>query len=149
MAGRGPRPKDPDQRVRYGSDPLGVTKLELGPAPQPKLGVAPEDVGRWPKRTRDWWAMWGRSAQAGMMTELDWDFLADTAALHARYWQGDVKLAAELRLRVAKFGATIEDRARLRMVAAERAAPDALPPSGSARERYRGLKVLPGAVAGA
>lgn len=30
-------------------------------------------------------------------------------------WAGDTKLAGELRLRVAKFGATPEDRARLKI----------------------------------
>ncbi len=35
--------------------------------------------------------------------------------MHAEFWLGNRSLAAELRLRVAKFGATPEDRARLRL----------------------------------
>jgi hypothetical protein len=56
---------------------------------------------------------------APMFTETDWSFLIDTAVLHAEYWLGDLGVAGELRLRVAKFGATPEDRARLRIAVSE------------------------------
>jgi hypothetical protein len=69
----------------------------------------------WPVVTLAWWETWRRSPQAAAFTDTDWDFLVDTALLHARFWAGDEKVAGELRLRVAKFGATPEDRARLRM----------------------------------
>jgi hypothetical protein len=48
-------------------------------------------------------------------TATDWSELMDTTVLHAQFWSGDTKVAPELRLRVAKFGATAEDRARLRI----------------------------------
>ena len=51
---------------------------------------------------------------ASKFTETDWAFLLDTAVLHAEFWLGDRKMAPELRLRVAKFGGTLEDRARLK-----------------------------------
>ena len=64
--------------------------------------------------------MWKRSAQAETFTESDWSFLEDTALMHDAMWsKGQWTLAAEVRLRVAKFGATPEDRARLRMVFAD------------------------------
>jgi hypothetical protein len=64
--------------------------------------------------------MWRRSAQAETFTESDWSFLLDTALMHHAMWsKGQWTLAAEVRLRVAKFGATPEDRARLRMVFAD------------------------------
>lgn len=69
----------------------------------------------WPPVTLVWWRTWRESAQAQTFTETDWSFLVDTAVLHAAFWGGDRSAAAELRLRVAKFGATPEDRARLRM----------------------------------
>lgn len=69
----------------------------------------------WPAITKRWWKMWGESPLSAEYTETDWAFLMDTAYLHALYWKGDSKAAAELRLRVAKFGATPEDRARLRI----------------------------------
>ena len=59
--------------------------------------------------------MWAESPLSADFTETDWDFLLDTALIHARYWMGTMSLAGELRLRVAKFGATPEDRARLRI----------------------------------
>jgi hypothetical protein len=74
----------------------------------------------WHPQTVDWWEMWKRSAQADTFTESDWSFLADTALMHTAMWsKGQWTLAAEVRLRVAKFGATPEDRARLRMVFAD------------------------------
>ena len=59
--------------------------------------------------------MWGESPLSADYTQTDWDFLLDTALIHARFWMGNLSLAGELRLRVAKFGATPEDRARLRI----------------------------------
>lgn len=57
--------------------------------------------------------MWAESKLAEKFTANDWSELLDTARLHAAYWNGDLKVASELRLRTAKFGATPEDRARL------------------------------------
>ena len=75
----------------------------------------PEGVA-WHERTRAWWETWRRSAQAQAMTDTDWSFLLDTALMHDAMWsRGQWTLAAEVRLRVAKFGATPEDRARLRI----------------------------------
>jgi hypothetical protein len=59
--------------------------------------------------------MWAEHPIAETFTDSDWSFLLDTALLHGAYWTGDLKLGAELRQRVAKFGATPEDRARLRI----------------------------------
>ena len=56
------------------------------------------------------------SAQVQAMLDTDWDFLIDTAVLHHAMWSEQRwNLAAEIRLRLAKFGVTPEDRARLRM----------------------------------
>lgn len=136
MPGHGPRPKPADQRARTNSDPLGVTALNLRAAPQPKLPTPPRWLrGGWPKATRAWWATWGQAAQAELFTQTDWDYLLDTALIHAQLWSGDPKVAAELRLRVAKFGATAEDRARLRYVATEK-------PDGDQSSNGRGAKVV-------
>lgn len=96
------------------------------PVEQPALPVieqvVPDENGKprkkrftWPTVTRRWWKMWGESPLSAEYTETDWSFLLDTAYLHALYWKGDFRVAGELRLRVAKFGATPEDRARLRI----------------------------------
>jgi hypothetical protein len=52
---------------------------------------------------------------AQTFTEADWDFLLDTALLHSEMWNGETKLAAEIRLRVSAFGSTPEARLRLKL----------------------------------
>lgn len=69
----------------------------------------------WHARTQAWWDVWRRSAQAQTFTDTDWSSLLDTAMVHTRMWGGDPRLAAEVRIREAKFGATPEDRARLHL----------------------------------
>lgn len=125
MAGRGPAPKDSNRRARRNADSIGLRVIHAEPTDQPELpefdmqvevdGKLVSQQFRWPARTREWWAMWRDSPLSAEFTETDWSELLDTALLHARYWNGDHRVAAELRLRVAKFGATPEDRARLRI----------------------------------
>lgn len=152
MPGRGPRPKDPSERARTNSDPLGTISMNLKAAPQPKLPQPPRWMkGGWPAATRRWWATWGAAAQAELFTATDWDYLLDTALIHAQVWQGDAKLAGELRLRVAKFGATAEDRARLRYVAEsgdDDSSSKPKPERTGARARYGQLQVIAGSGAG-
>lgn len=63
-----------------------------------------------------WWETWRKSPQAQTFTSTDWDFLVDTALMHHVMWtKGRWEFASELRLRAGKFGATPEDRLRLRM----------------------------------
>jgi hypothetical protein len=113
MAGRGPAPKPADRRARANKDPIAATKLRVRPVRAPAL---PSDVD-WHPRTRAWWRMWKSSPQSASFTATDWSFLLDTALMHHAMWsKSQWTLAAEVRLRVAKFGATPEDRARLRMV---------------------------------
>lgn len=141
MAGRGPAPKDPRRRARRNADPVGTTVIAFQRAERPDL---PDDVD-WPEQTRAWWDMWAESPLSEHFMSTDWSFLLDTARLHAEFWQGDAKAAAELRLRVAKFGATPEDRARLRIQFAEADGADGGPVrrEGSARERRGVLVALP------
>lgn len=115
MAGRGPAPKDPSARVRRNStEPLTVVE----PDDQLRGPDLPEGFD-WPAATRDWWMTWRRSPQAKTFTDTDWSFLVDTAVMHAEFWLGNRALAGELRLRVAKFGATPEDRMRLKLAVGE------------------------------
>lgn len=143
MAGRGPAPKDPNRRARGNRDPVPATLLRFEPAHQPSL---PGGASKWPERTRDWWNVWGSSPQSEHFTATDWEFLLETALLHAKFWAGDMSVASELRLRVAKMGATPEDRARLRMMFADADEKDSKRPpvQESARQRYGDLRVLPG-----
>lgn len=144
MAGRGPQPKDPARRARANKDPHPQTLLRFEHAEPPELPDLPGDAD-WPARTLAWWEMWKASPQAEHFSSTDWDFLLDTAVVHARLWSGEMSAAAELRLRVAKFGATPEDRARLRMQFAQADEADSKRPAVSAaKQRYADLKVLPG-----
>lgn len=142
MAGRGPAPKPNGRRARRNADPTPETILRFEEAEQPPL----PDSQPWPYETIDWWKRWGDSPQAEHFAVTDWDFLLDTAVLHARLWgNGDHSVLPELRLRVAKFGATMEDRARLRMQFAEADEADSRRQKKavkSARERRGDLKVV-------
>lgn len=115
MAGRGPAPKDAGTRARRNADPVGVRIVDAVLSEQLPLPELMPNGDPWPRETVRWWAMWGASPLAGEFTANDWSELLDTAVLHGAYWAGDLKHAGELRLRVAKYGATPEDRARLRI----------------------------------
>ena len=153
MAGNGPAPKDPNRRQRRNKDTVPQTVLRWERAAPPELpdfrieqdGDLVEFV--WPERTREWWQSWIDSPQAEHFGSADWQYLLDTALIHARHWSGDKTAAAELRLRVSEFGATPSSRARLRMVFAE--ADDADQGRGSsgvpsAKERYGNLRSING-----
>lgn len=129
MAGRGPAPKDPSKRVRRNADVVPLRTVEAATAPQPDLpefdvtvsidGEVVTQQFEWPEQTRRWWTVLGTHPLAGEFTDLDWQYLLDTAMLHASFWTGNTKLAPELRLREAKYGFTPEDRLRLRLQFAE------------------------------
>ncbi|AER48378.1 minor tail protein [Mycobacterium phage Babsiella] len=125
MAGRGPAPgfgaKNPDERRRRNKQP----ELTVIKADGKKHGPELPDTHEWPQATLDWWDTWRTSAQAQTFTATDWAFLLDTAVLHAEFWLGNRSLAGELRLRAAKFGATPEDRARLKIEVGDPDAPGA------------------------
>lgn len=125
MAGRGPAPKDPSKRARTNKDVIQLRVLEVQPVEQPELPsfsimvtVDEQLVTQefeWPAMTQDWWAMLAHHPLANEFIETDWSYLMETARLHAEFWMGKLSLAAELRLREAKYGFTPEDRARLRI----------------------------------
>ena len=154
MAGRGPAPKDPNRRARKNADPTALRVIRAEPIAQPELpdfdvqveidGALVSQSFVWPERTRSWWRMWGESPLSSDYTQTDWDFLLDTARLHAAFWSGDTKQASELRLRVAKFGATPEDRARLRIqfAAADEADEKRAHTGGSSRDRRGPLRAV-------
>jgi hypothetical protein len=142
MAGRGFPPKPAERRAGKSKDPHQTRTLANDPVAQPPLTEGID----WHPRTREWWAMWGASPLAADFSATDWSELLDTAMLHTAFWSGELKHAAELRLRAAKFGATPEDRQRLRIVYADADEKDAKRPAGvsaSSRQRYGALKALP------
>lgn len=144
MAGRGAAPtKDRSQRVRPGKSV--PTTTTISPDDELRGDPLPADALKepWHPRTLAWWETWRRSPQAQTFTATDWDFLLDTALMHHTMWtHGRWEFASELRLRAAKFGATPEDRMRLRLqVAPIEPAPAEKP----AVSRYGHLRAVPGA----
>lgn len=146
MAGRGPAPKP----VRSRANDTARRDAEihrLVPDDQVRGPELPDSVD-WPAQTVKWWTTWRHSPLSQAFTETDWDFLTDTAMLHALYWQGETGVAAELRLRVAKFGATPEDRMRLKVQIDDGSQkPQANTRESSADRRRRLLRVVDGASA--
>lgn len=127
MAGQGPARKAEDKRARRNKDGIPFRVVEdVKAVEQPVLpplmvtfvdvmGVVRRRRMAWPAQTKKWWQMWADSPLSDDFTSTDWSELLDTARLHAEYWCGNSKVAPELRQRVAKFGATPEDRVRLRI----------------------------------
>ena len=152
MAGIGAAPKDPSKRARGGAGNVGLRIITVEPVEQPELpqfdlqvevdGELTSQPFHWPARTREWWAMWRDSPLSADFTSTDWSERLDTALLHARMWSGDHKVAAELRLRVQKFGATPEDRARLRIQFAQADEADERRSRPKASDRYSTLKAV-------
>lgn len=146
MAGRGPAPS-PTRRRRNKDEVPGRVVHGSGVLSGPPLpgGVLP-DGEDWHPQTRALWDALRRSPLLVDEPELGWVFLIDTALMHHTMWQkGRWEFASEVRLRVAKFGATPEDRLRLKVTiaASERpAAAEATP--GDVVARRRSLRIAEG-----
>lgn len=126
MAGRGAAPNPDSIRNLDHKDVVPKTKVRASKVLRGQ--PLPENID-WHPRTLAWWDTWRRSALSETFGGTDWDFLLETALLHTAFWLGDHKLAAELRLRVGKMGATAEDRFRLHL---EVTSPDVTPEAPAA-----------------
>lgn len=113
--GRGPAPKPPEDRLRRNKPKPLKSYLADGKTygkPLPR-GVLPKGED-WHPQTLKWWAALRKYPLMRDAVEVDWQFLVDTALMHHQMWaRGKWEFAAEIRLRVAKFGVTPEDRRRL------------------------------------
>lgn len=135
MAGRGFAPKNGQ-----------VTVLPLITSAQPPLPLTMPDGACWPPETVAWWQALAQYPLAADWTAVEWMYHLDTAVLHGKFWlTGSTSAAAELRLRLAKIGATAEDRARLRIAFAAADAAESGKPATkreSAQERFAGLRAV-------
>lgn len=118
----GPAPKQNRSRARdTATRALVKSDGRVGgwPLPEGALGLDSKtgEIIPWHAQTVAWWEAWRASPQGTqMVTEVDWHFLLDTALMHHSMWaNGRWDFAAEVRLRAAKFGATPEDRMRLKL----------------------------------
>lgn len=106
---RGPKPKENAvRRNRHEYAQTLSSSTTEGRALPPGLGIKTAGARRF-------WRTWATSPQATNWAETDWAELEITVKLADAFYAGDVKLAGEIRQRVAKWGATTEDRSRLRM----------------------------------
>ena len=123
MAGRGPAPKQTRARARDNAV-RDVIKSDgrIGgfDLPDDVLPIDKETGEReqWHPQTVRWWNNWRESPQGTrMLTAVDWDYMLDTALMHHIAWESGGRNSerfAEIRIRVANFGATPADRLRLR-----------------------------------
>lgn len=119
MAGRGPAPKPVRSRKRASAarEAEITAVVDTGTLSGPPLpdGVLP-DARDWHPQTRELWDALRRSPLLKDEPPLGWQFLLDTALMHDTMWaKGRWEFASEVRLRLAKFGATPEDRMRLKV----------------------------------
>lgn len=124
MVYKGTIPKDPEDRANRITGKvdaeLRIDLEEHGTLIGPEL---PD--GNWCKRTREWWDTWRTAPQAKLLTPTDWETMFEAALIHHEIWRprhdkplghvNMVNLLSELRRRVAAFGATHEDRVKLRI----------------------------------
>lgn len=111
--GQGPAPKAERVRAR---DTVQLDEVvdtgELYGFPLPELGNGEE----WHPQTL---ALWDALRVSPLLADegpLGWQFLVDTARMHHAMWsKGRWDYAGEIRLRVAKWGASPEDRMRLKV----------------------------------
>lgn len=114
MAGAGRAPKSqlsrPNDQARRdaASTKVHADGIVRGPELPPNI--------EWPPQTLAWWENLRTSPMAQAWITADWDTLLDNALLHRELWLGDLKVAAELRLRMSQFGTNPESRLRLRLI---------------------------------
>lgn len=147
MAGRGFAPKETRSRARDAkardAEMRQVEPDDEVRGPELPEGVLP-DQESWHLRTVQWWETWRRSPQAQTFIATDWDFLLDTALLHHVMWtKGRWEFASEVRLRAAKYGATPEDRMRLKLkIETPADQPSAPETSRSTSDRRKNLRIV-------
>lgn len=119
MAGRGFAPDQGNALQRSRDKTPAVVLSSHGRVygwPLPDDALEPGES--WHPVVARWWEAWRRSPQAvTMATDADWFELLAAARVYQDFWRksrGRTMAAGELRQRMAKFGATHEDRLRLR-----------------------------------
>lgn len=107
---RGPAP-GPNAR-RRNTPALGEHGMTDAPAEGRAL---PKALGIQTSGAKRFWKTWASAPQTQHWLETDWSELEITTKLVDEFFQGNTRLAGEIRQRVGRWGATTEDRARLRM----------------------------------
>lgn len=122
---RGPSPKEAGTKAGHSGAKVpfrvvGLPQVERPPLPEYFRYFDGERRRKiaYPPETIKWWDDWADSPLIDGFTIHDWNYLAETAVVHAKFWLGIdfAKMEAALRQRLAKFGVTPEDRAKLRII---------------------------------
>ena len=114
VQGRKPKPQG-QARHRVKSN---IQWTEIPDAPyKGKVPTLPKrrDSKTWPERVKRKWAVWSRMPHCILWTPADWEFALDTIEIAAKFYEGDAKLATELRNREKLLGTTIDFRRDLRI----------------------------------
>ena len=115
MAGRGPAPKGKRARGRDTPDFEQIEDSGEVYGDHLPEGVLP-DGEAWHPQTVELWESLRRFPAMKDEPPLGWQFLIDTALMHHTMWTKQRwEFASEVRLRLAKYGATPEDRMRLKI----------------------------------
>lgn len=151
----GPPPKDPRTRARANKDPIPLRIVDLPseallPETPPTDLLRTEDGERWHPGVLRWWTEWRESPLGQNLPDTDVAEFEICALLLQEFYTGGRRAAtiAEFRQRMAAFGSTPADRARLRIVAADadqKEAKKAAPRKAAAspaRRKYGSLAVL-------
>lgn len=148
MAGRGPAPKDPTKRARRNADPIAMRVVVAEPVDQPSLTellgtTNPLTGSEWHQATLLFWEQLSQFPTTAELQAAQWSSLARAIMIDDAVIAGKLGLAAESRLRLAKYGIDPDDLARLRVqiVAADEAEERRGPKvTSSARERRAGTR---------
>lgn len=117
--------------------------------------LVPDDVVRgpqlperieWPEQTRALYEALRTDPVAQMFTPADWAHVIDTMSLHRLMWVDEpanaIKVAAEVRLRLAQLGVTPESRMRLRMLIDDPANDETQAPRVDAARKARLMHIV-------
>lgn len=128
MPYKGLPPKPEDERVNKIPKRFDKTFIESDEEEVLRGPDLPEIVGvRWCKQTQEWWHVWRTAPQSKLMGSTDWQYMLECAIAHNEIFRTRspkeralagttlIGLLAELRQRVAKYGATWEDRQKLQL----------------------------------
>lgn len=81
----------------------------------PRLPPQRPDDSNWPSWTRKWWSVVSAMPHCILWDDMDWRFAMETAVLVARFHEGSMGLATEIRNREKVLGTTMDFRRDLRI----------------------------------
>lgn len=118
MAGTGPAPKPGAERRRR-NEPARGEWVDLSHIFKPAIATKPPARGRghgpWHPRTLAAWKAWRADPVGQVWTPADLGAVVDLAYLHHEWVRGEVRLAAEIRLRMDGLGLTAKGKRDLRL----------------------------------